>query len=82
MPCFDVCIYISSHTVQLFHVLSFNYLFQLCTSSDLAGNADKILDVLIQYLVLEHIDYAVELGLQGKKRLNDLTLGSKYHMVY
>jgi hypothetical protein len=46
-------------------------LFQLCTSSDLAGNADKILDVLIQYLVLEHIDYAVELGLQGKKRLND-----------
>jgi hypothetical protein len=88
MPCFDVCIYISSHTctVQLFHVLSFNYnncfLFQLCTSSDLAGNADKILDVLIQYLVLEHIDYAVELGLQGKKRLNDLTLWSKYHMVY
>jgi hypothetical protein len=49
-------------------------LFQLCTSSDLAGNADKILDVLIQYLVLEHIDYAVELGLQGKKGWNDLTL--------
>lgn len=37
----------------------------LCTSSDLAGNADKILDVLIQFLVLEHIDYAVELGLQA-----------------
>jgi hypothetical protein len=37
---------------------------------------------LIQYLVLEHIDYAVELGLQGKKGWNDLTLWSKYHMVY
>lgn len=37
----------------------------LCTSSDLAGNAEKILDVLIQYLVLEHIDYALELGLQA-----------------
>ncbi|CAC5396756.1 EXOC5 [Mytilus coruscus] len=37
----------------------------LCTHSDLAGNAEKILCVLIQYLVLEHTDYAVELGLQA-----------------
>ena len=29
------------------------------------GNAVQVLDVLIQYLVVEHIDYAVELGLQG-----------------
>lgn len=31
----------------------------------MSGNAVQILDVLIQYLVVEHIDYAVELGLQG-----------------
>ena len=32
----------------------------------MASNALKILDVLIKYLVTEHIDYAIELGLQGK----------------
>lgn len=39
--------------------------FQLSSSSDMAPNAVKILDVLIQYLVIEHIDYAIEIGLQG-----------------
>ncbi|CAL1536919.1 unnamed protein product [Lymnaea stagnalis] len=37
----------------------------LSSSSQLASNAMKIFDVLIQYLVLEHIDYAVEIGLIG-----------------
>ena len=40
-------------------------LFQLSGSSDVPGNAVKILDILIKYLVLDHIDYAVEIGLQG-----------------
>ena len=40
--------------------------FQLSSSSDMASNAVQILDVLIQHLVTEHIDYAVELGLQGR----------------
>ncbi|KAL5008482.1 hypothetical protein ScPMuIL_014063 [Solemya velum] len=37
----------------------------LSSNSDLAANAIKVLDVLIQYLVTEHIDYAIEIGLQG-----------------
>ncbi|XP_059169792.1 exocyst complex component 5-like [Physella acuta] len=37
----------------------------LSSSSDLASNAIKIFEVLIQYLVVEHIDYAVEMGLLG-----------------
>ncbi|XP_078314099.1 exocyst complex component 5-like [Crassostrea virginica] len=37
----------------------------LSSSSDMPGNAVQVLDVLIQYLVVEHIDYAVELGLQA-----------------
>lgn len=37
----------------------------LSSQSDLASNAIKIFEVLVQYLVLEHIDYAVELGIQG-----------------
>ncbi|KAJ8308969.1 hypothetical protein KUTeg_013843 [Tegillarca granosa] len=37
----------------------------LSSSLDMASNAVKILDVLIQYLVIEHIDYAIEIGLQA-----------------
>lgn len=33
---------------------------------DVATNASKIFDLLIQYLCVEHIDYAIELGLQGQ----------------
>ena len=40
--------------------------FQLSGTSDVAPNAVKILDVLIKYLVSEHIDYAIEVGLQGR----------------
>ena len=42
--------------------------FQLSGTSDVAPNAVKILDVLIKYLVSEHIDYAIEVGLQGRSR--------------
>ena len=42
------------------------YFFQLSGTSDVASNAVKILDVLIKYLVSEHIDYAIEIGLQGR----------------
>ncbi|WAR03182.1 EXOC5-like protein [Mya arenaria] len=37
----------------------------LSGGSDVPENAVKILDILIKYLVLEHIDYAVEVGLQA-----------------
>lgn len=37
----------------------------LSSSSDLASNSIKIFELLVQYLVTEHIDYAVEIGLQG-----------------
>ncbi|KAH9523046.1 Exocyst complex component 5 [Bulinus truncatus] len=37
----------------------------LSSTSDLASNAMKIFEILIQYLVTEHIDYAVEIGLLG-----------------
>ncbi|XP_052273620.1 exocyst complex component 5-like isoform X2 [Dreissena polymorpha] len=45
--------------------LAFKRCQQLSVSSDVSGNAVKILDILIKYLVVEHIDYAVEVGLQG-----------------
>lgn len=44
---------------------AFKRCFLLSGSSDVASNAVKILDVLIKYLVNEHIDYAIEIGLQG-----------------
>ncbi|OWF53753.1 exocyst complex component 5-like [Mizuhopecten yessoensis] len=37
----------------------------LSSSSDMSGNAVQIFEVLVQFLVIEHIDYAVELGLQA-----------------
>ncbi|XP_041351555.1 exocyst complex component 5-like isoform X2 [Gigantopelta aegis] len=37
----------------------------LSSQSDLATNAVKIFDVLVYFLVTEHIDYAVEIGLQS-----------------
>ncbi|KAL4237391.1 Exocyst complex component 5 [Mactra antiquata] len=45
--------------------LAFKRCQSLSGSSDVPGNAVKILDILIKYLVIEHIDYAVEIGLQG-----------------
>lgn len=37
----------------------------LSSSSDMSSNAVQIFEVLVQYLIIEHIDYAVELGLQA-----------------
>lgn len=39
--------------------------FQLSKLSDLPGNALQIFEILLFYLVSEHLDYALELGLQG-----------------
>lgn len=43
--------------------------FQRChllsQPSDLPANAAQIFDVLLHYLINEHVDYALELGLQG-----------------
>jgi len=33
---------------------------------DVATNGSKIFELLIQYLCVEHIDYAIELGLTGQ----------------
>jgi len=38
----------------------------LSNKLDVATNASKIFELLIQYLCVEHIDYAIELGLQGQ----------------
>jgi exocyst complex component 5 len=38
---------------------------QLSQSKECATNAAQILEILLQYLVVEHIDYAVDLGLQA-----------------
>ena len=39
--------------------------FQLSDRTELPDNATCIFDILIQHLCVEHIDYALELGLQG-----------------
>ena len=40
-------------------------MFQLSGKNEAASNATRMFELLIQYLCIEHIDYAVELGLQG-----------------
>lgn len=57
----ELVFYLENNYYILYHC----YVLQLSSSSDMPGNAVQVLDVLIQYLVVEHIDYAVELGLQG-----------------
>ncbi|XP_038206975.1 exocyst complex component 5 [Zerene cesonia] len=37
----------------------------LCTSNELPGTAIVLLEVLIQHLLIEHVDYALDLGLQS-----------------
>ena len=37
---------------------------------DVATNATKIFELLVQYLCVEHIDYAIELGLQGQYHIS------------
>ena len=41
-------------------------LFQLTARGDLPANAAAVFDVLVQFLCVEHMDYALELGLQGQ----------------
>lgn len=37
---------------------------QLSQQSDLPGNALQLIEILLQHLMVEHVDYALELGLQ------------------
>ncbi|CAK1583645.1 unnamed protein product [Parnassius mnemosyne] len=37
----------------------------LCTANELPATAIALLDVLIQHLLIEHVDYALDLGLQS-----------------
>ncbi|XP_045502327.1 exocyst complex component 5 [Colias croceus] len=37
----------------------------LCTSTELPGTTIALLEVLIQHLLIEHVDYALDLGLQS-----------------
>ncbi|XP_047994630.1 exocyst complex component 5 isoform X2 [Leguminivora glycinivorella] len=44
---------------------SFTRCKTLCTPNELPGTATALLDVLIQHLLVEHVDYALDLGLQS-----------------
>lgn len=44
--------------------------FQLSSRIDLPNNATLIFDILVQYLLIEHMEYALELGLQGMQDSN------------
>uniref|UniRef100_A0A2A4K627 Exocyst complex component 5 n=1 Tax=Heliothis virescens TaxID=7102 RepID=A0A2A4K627_HELVI len=39
--------------------------FQLCTANELSGTTVSLLEVVIQHLLVEHVDYALDLGLQS-----------------
>ncbi|XP_033227163.1 exocyst complex component 5 isoform X2 [Belonocnema kinseyi] len=45
--------------------LAFQRSSLLSQPSDLPGNATQILEILLKYLIDEHVDYALELGLQS-----------------
>ena len=40
-------------------------MFQLSARTEVAVNAAQIFDLLVSFLCVEHIDYALDLGLQG-----------------
>lgn len=40
-------------------------LFQLSQENDLPKNATRLSDILLQYLMRDHVDYAINLGLNG-----------------
>ncbi|XP_061721862.1 exocyst complex component 5 [Cydia pomonella] len=44
---------------------SFTRCKTLCTPNELPGTTTALLDVLIQHLLVEHVDYALDLGLQS-----------------
>lgn len=45
--------------------LAFQRCQELSQQSDLPSNSLQIFEVLLQYLMNEHVDYALELGLQS-----------------
>ncbi len=44
------------------YVFFFN---QLSNSKDLPANAMQIFEILLQYLITEYVDYAIDLGIQS-----------------
>ena len=54
----------TAHKKNLFYPNVFLCL-QLSTQSTLSTHAIKIFDILTEYLCQEHIEYALEIGLQG-----------------
>nr|CAB3508192.1 unnamed protein product [Spodoptera littoralis] len=44
---------------------SFTRCKTLCTSNELSGTTVALLEVVIQHLLIEHVDYALDLGLQS-----------------
>lgn len=38
---------------------------QLCTANELPGTTVALMEVVIQHLLIEHVDYALDLGLQS-----------------
>lgn len=41
------------------------FFWQLSKEADLPGNIVRLADILLRYLMHEHIDYALDLGLQA-----------------
>lgn len=39
---------------------------QLSSRTEMPNTTGKIFEILVQYLCIQHIDYAIELGLQGE----------------
>lgn len=50
--------------------------YQLSSRHDMAGNASRIFDLLIKYLCIEHVNYAMEIGLLGMLKSVSQTLSN------
>lgn len=48
--------------------------YQLSSRHDMAANASRIFDQLIKYLCIEHVNYAMEIGLLGTLKSVSRTL--------
>ena len=49
----------------------------MSSHSDMSVNATRVFDILIQFLCVEHIDYALDLGLQGTYKTFFVSIHSK-----
>lgn len=58
------------------------FCWQLSNKMDVATNASKIFELLIQYLCVEHIDYAIELGLQGQFHISCKIFDHEFCVAY